>query len=348
MRYFIIGGITESDYQNVEKEKVILKNTCDRIGQVLGKLGHSLIMCSPFDNTADYWTFNGFIKNNNDVNNKVELHYVDIEVVRTEIDKLESILTFSKIARNPHPAPKNIDKEALRYAWLLCQLHALESCHVVIAIGGNSDGASNMLLLLAESKRKPIFPLSFLGGAANEAFHRRRYELEDRLGKDYLLLQNEDKVEEIIEKSEKMTRLQSSSFMTKDPPKFFISYPRARPQDADYIETILRRRHMQVFRDESDFGAGHAIPIEITEAIHSANIFIAVWCTEYACSPWCFDEFELALDRYEAGKLKLWIFCTDNTRIVPSRARNLVNYPVRTREDIEGYILHLLENELKE
>ncbi|RBN36059.1 hypothetical protein DMN50_37435, partial [Priestia megaterium] len=70
---------------------------------------------------------------------------------------------------------------------------------------------------------------------------------------------------------------------------------------------LLRRRNLQVFRDESKFGAGHAIPTLIEEAIYGANIFIAVWCTEYACSPWCFDEFELALDRADAEKIELWI-----------------------------------------
>lgn len=76
----------------------------------------------------------------------------------------------------------------------------------------------------------------------------------------------------------------------------FISYARKRPHEADYIETLLRRRNISVFRDESEFGAGEDIPIQIEEHIHRANTFIAVYCTEYACSPWCYDELELALD----------------------------------------------------
>ncbi|MPM73693.1 hypothetical protein SDC9_120675 [bioreactor metagenome] len=55
---------------------------------------------------------------------------------------------------------------------------------------------------------------------------------------------------------------------------------------------------------------------------------------------------ELALDRHGSGKLKLWIMRIDDTRIVPSRARSLLNYYVRTREEIEGRILNLLAHEL--
>jgi len=346
MRYFVIGGITDTDHPELEKEMARLKDTCNCIGHALCKLGHSLIICSPFKDTADYWAFNGFIQYDQESNNIIEFHFVDTETVRAEIVNLELTLKTHSIVKIPHPAPINENQESLKYAWLLCQLQALESCHMVIAIGGKIDGSSNMLLLLAEAKRKPILPLSFLGGAAGQAFHRRRYELEDRLGNNYILLQDEKKINEILENSEKMFELQANSILLKNHPKFFISYPRARPYDADYIETLLRRRNMQVFRDESDFGAGHAIPTEITEAIYESNIFIAVWCAEYACSPWCFDELELALDRYDSGKIKLWIFCTDNTRIVPSRARILLNYSVKTREDIEGHILTLLEREI--
>jgi len=42
--------------------------------------------------------------------------------------------------------------------------------------------------------------------------------------------------------------------------RFFISYPRTRPAEADYVETVLRRQNMLVFRDETDFSARHEIP----------------------------------------------------------------------------------------
>lgn len=344
MRYFILGGITDGDYMNM-----CLENACKNIGQALNNCGHSLIICSPFKDSADYWTLNGFIQNNENQHNPIEIHYVDMEPVRAEVANLELSNEEYKFNKIPHPAPINPNKESISYAWLLCQLNALESCHAVIAIGGKTDGAANMLLLLAEAKRKPVLPLTFLGGAAGLAFHRKRYELEDRLGDKYLLLQDEKCIKELIEGDEMIYALQKceGNKMKRSDPKFFISYPRARPSEADYIETLLRRRNMQVYRDESDFGAGSDIPSKITEAIYAADIFIAVWCAEYACSPWCFDELELALDRYESCETKLWIFCVDNTRIIPKRARNLNWFNVRSREEIEGRVLDLLQLELE-
>ncbi len=346
MRYFVLGGVTDSD-STTDDINDRLERSCKKLGQVLCDSGHSLIICSPFQDSADYWTFNGFTQNIQNSNNSIEIHYVDTEHVRNRISILEADNNEHKIIKIPHPAPNIENKDSISCAWLLCQLNALESCHAVIAIGGKTDGVANMLLLLAEAKRKPIIPLSFLGGAAGQAFHRRRYELEDRLGANYLLLQDEKSIDKVIENVDILHKLQNDGISKSFNPKIFISYPRSRPSEADYIETLLRRRNLQVYRDESDFGAGSEIPREITEAIYAADIFVAVWCVDYACSPWCFDEFELALDRHNSNKIKLWIFCVDGTRIVPKRARDLNYFNVCSREEIEGRILNLLEHELE-
>lgn len=344
MRYFVIGGITDGDLI-VDNINTRLKNACIDLGQALSSCGHSIIICSPFEDSADYWVLKGFNQNNHNINNGVEIHYIDMESVRIEVSNLESINKECKLIKIPHPAPSNNNKESVNYAWLLCQLNALESCNAVIAIGGKTDGVANMLLLLAEAKRKPVLPFSFLGGAAGFAFHRSRYELEDRLGDKYLLLQDEKCINKLIENAEIISEIQTGKRLKENNSKFFISYPRTRPAEADYIETLLRRRNLQLYRDESDFGAGSEIPKEITEAIYASNIFIAVWCAEYACSPWCFDELELALDRCELSKIKLWILCVDDTRIIPKRARNLNWVKVNSREEIEGKLLKLIDLE---
>lgn len=344
MRFFVIGGITD-DNQVINNINKRLENACSNLGQALSNYGHSIIICSPFKDSADYWVLKGFTQNNHNINSSIEIHYVDMDSVRAEVFTLESVNKECKFIKIPHPAPSNNNKKSIGYAWLLCQLNALESCQAVIAIGGKTNGIANMLLLLAEAKRKPMLPLSFLGGAADLAFHRRRYELKDRLGDKYLLLQDEKNINKLIEGAEIISEMQVGKKLKGKNIKFFISYPRARPSEADYIETLLRRRNLQVYRDESDFGAGSEIPVEITEQIYAADIFIAVWCAEYACSPWCFDEFELALDRYKSCGTKLWILCVDDTRIVPRRARNLNWFKVSSREEIEGRVLNLLELE---
>jgi TIR domain len=126
------------------------------------------------------------------------------------------------------------------------------------------------------------------------------------------------------------------------PPCFFISYARARPEEADFVEAILRRRDCLVVRDEKDFGAGRPLPGEIVEHIHQASVFVALWCKEYACSPWCFDELDLALERRETGALTLWLLQIDDTRIVPPAARGLISYWLSTRDELEGRVLKLL------
>lgn len=344
MKCLIIGGF-DSNFSISEKER--FQDECIRIGQFLSNEGHSLIICSPFHDSADYWVLKGFLSGNLSRNQTIEMHFVDDDTVRAEINKIATELPLKEIIKIPHPKSDSASVSSISYSWLLCQLEALETCHFIIAIGGKLDGAANMLLILAESKRKLIVPLSFLGGAAAQSFNRRRYELEDKLGFDYLLLQDGGKILD----SPKLHNLLCSFQLSKDSTRkddtkllsFFISYPRARPEEADYIESLLRRRNLKLFRDESDFGAGCSIPVEITESMHSSNVFIAIWCKEYACSPWCFDEFELALDRYEAGKMELWIFCPDETRMVPKRARDLIYYNVSSRKQIEGVVLSLLE-----
>jgi len=227
----------------------------------------------------------------------------------------------------------------MKYAWLLCQLQALEYSQSIIAIGGKQNGSANMLLQFGEQKQKNILPFCFLGGAAMKSFYRKQYELMDRFGKEHLLLQDKNNFCDILNDIEDSIKFKIDS---KEDLRIFISYSRRHPYEADYIETILRRRGLQVFRDESDFGAGDEIPAQITEKIYESNVFIAVYCADYACSPWCYDELELALDRKELGKIKLWIFCVDDTRIVSKRARNLNCIRTKSREEMEGKLLSLL------
>jgi hypothetical protein len=343
MKCLIIGGIT-NDHSTENNERLV--SACLKIGKFLAVSGHSLTVCSPFKDSADYWVLKGFVEGEPKESQLVQFYFVDSAHVNSEIEVLKKDLNFSNFIKVPYPAPNSENPESLSYSWLLCQLQALETCQIIVAIGGKVDGVANMLLLLAESKNKLILPLSFLGGAAGLLFHRIRYELSDKLGDDYLKLQDENNIDISIDLLTRLSVHGHSNHKKGQENKsesFFISYPRKRPHEADYIETLLRRRNKKVFRDDSDFGAGSSIPSQIREAIHSANVFIATWCQEYACSPWCFDEIELAFNRFDSGDMKIWIFCLDDTRMVPIRSRNCVTYSVNTREAIEGQLLSLLE-----
>ena len=110
----------------------------------------------------------------------------------------------------------------------------------------------------------------------------------------------------------------------------------------DRVETLIHRRKGVVYRDEEDFEPGADTQADIIRNIKKANVFIAIWCREYACSPWCFDELELAVQRKEAGLTELWIFCVDDTRIVPKAARTLNYHKINSREELSGKVETLI------
>lgn len=343
MRIFVIGGLPSDRLSSSSEDQKTLARTCHALGKELARTGHEILLCSPFEESADIHVLRGAADLGCNLDNRVRFFFMDSPPVRERLDAEVLSLGLQRVVRVPGPPPPTEDKKAERYAWLLCQLSAMESCQAVIAVGGNPIGSANMLLLLADGKQKPMLPLPFLGGAAKLAFDRRRYELKDRLGEAIEELHDEACVAKASDLVVAVAaRSGSDRPVETDSPLFFISYARDRQGEADFVETLLRRRSLRVFRDESDFGAGHSIPNVIREAIFEANVFVVLWSSAYACSPWCFDEMELALDRHANGKLKLWILRVDETRIVPKRARDLLFYDALSRGEVEARMLQLL------
>ncbi len=323
----------------------MFQRACHHLGRVLAEAGHEILLCSPFEDSADFYLLRGAASLCEPLEHRIGFYFVDSHAVRTQLETVVSTLGLNRVSRIPHPPAQSETKESLRYAWLLCQLNAMESSHVTIALGGDADGAANMLLLLADGKQKTVLPLPFLGGAAKLAFDRRRYELNDRLGQRCEDLHDEACISRVPGILAALARqAKPCSDTTLRPPSFFISYSRERQGEADHVETLLRRRNLRVFRDESDFGAGHSVPALIREAIFESTVFIALWSSAYACSPWCFDEMELALDRHAENNLQLWIFRLDGTRIVPKRARDLLVFDTPTRVALEARILDLVSH----
>lgn len=343
MKFFVVGGLVSRAGEGVSAEADLLRRACYRLGQSLAASRCEVLVCSPFEDAADMQVLKGVAASDEGRDTRVEFHFPDAPLVRELLDRSVADLRLTNVSKVPHP-PNQVDEDsARRYAWLLCQLSALESSHATIGIGGDPNGASNMLFQLADGKRKPLLPLPIIGGAAQLAFDRRRYELRDRLGVDLTSLSDDELINQAVGYAVKLAEEGIASGKSRlGAPSFFISYARARQAEADFVETFLRRRNLRVFRDESEFGAGHAIPTAIREAIFGATVFIALWSAEYACSPWCFDELELALDRHAKGSLELWLLRVDSTRVVPTRARELVHYETPNRETLEGRILSLL------
>lgn len=343
MKVFVIGGTTvPPDNDKYPKELKILERSMRQLGKDLIGAKHDLLVCSPYLGSADLEAVRGATESvhaKKGIN--VEFHFPRTESISEEVTRLKETLSIKKAKSFFHLPPADDSIEALKYAWLLAQLSAMDRSHAIVAIGGKLTGSASLLLPLAEEKRKQILPLTFLGGAAEQSFFRQRYALEDRFSKRIAILNDIGRVEEAVSLLDDLAHPQDAG-EKEESRRFFISYPRSRPQDADFIEMILRRRNQIVFRDEHDFGAGQPIPAEIDQLLYQADVFVAIWCKEYACSPWCFDELDMALKRHKEGRLTLWLLCVDDTRVVPPAARELLNYPISSRENLEGTILKLL------
>lgn len=351
MKIFLIGGVSvENADPDYDKQMESLSRSMSELGHSIAKAGHDLLVCSPFEGTADVVAARGALAaiEESGENSLIEFHHPDTANVVAEMETFKKHFPPALLKSFRHPTPRDEKgNDVLEYAWLLAQTYAMDRSHGVVALGGKAGKAASLLLGLVDVRKKPILPLTFLGGAATQAYDRCRYLLEDRLGSDLSALHDSGRSAEIVELLVRASSDSLTSSSVSTPLKFFISYARARPAEADFVETTLRRRQCDVFRDEKDFAPGSPIPSEIEAAIYNANVFIAIWCNEYACSDWCFDELSLALRRREAGKLTVWILCVDNTRIVPPGARNLTNYPARSREELERHVMVLLEQSKK-
>ena len=348
MRIFVIGGLTDtSSDDEYRAQQDVLDDTMGKFGAAVAQAGHDLLVCSPFPTSADRCAVHGVMRelaSRCEAGPQVEFHFPESPNVRDEIGKLTGAFNHQLIRLLAHPLMLNDQGQPQwEYSWLLAQLAAMDRSQAIVCIGGRLQGASSLLLILAESRRKNVVPLSYLGGAAAQSYQRRRFELEDRLGDRVAILLQKQRILEVVSVVEELSTSQRGKAGKTQSLRFFISYPRSRPGEADFVETVLRRRNFVVYRDERDFGAGKNVQGQIEENLHRADIFVAIWCSDYACSPWCYDEFDLALARSKTGRLTLWIMNVDDTRIVPPAARALVSYRCRTREELERHLLHLIE-----
>lgn len=338
MKVFLIGGVVHKrGTPEFDCEVSVIASTCNPLGQALAARGHGLVLCSPFKDSADYHAAIGAAGGHSP---KIEFHYPEIAAVSEELRQLIAEIPNAQVQRKPTPQlGDDARPTAMQYSWLFSQLNALDSCAGVIAVGGRTTGASQLLFRLAAAKDKSILPLTFLGGAAADYFDTYNWDLRDVLGNDIDLVSDKSQIHRVPDLLERLL----AGVPSREEDRFFISYARSRPQEADYVETLLRRRNSIVYRDEEDFEPAAETQEEIIKNIKRSNVFVAIWCKEYACSPWCFDELELAIQRRKDGLSELWIFCVDDTRMVPRGARTLNYYVVDSREALEGKILHLLK-----
>jgi hypothetical protein len=344
MKVFVIGGaVSRPNDANYKAQAAILRKSMQEVGRTLIRRGHDVLICSPHRGSADIEAFHGAAKAFAAVRrSSLEFHAPDLEDTQRELNLLIRSLPQHRVKRFIHPvSADDRGRPNLMYSWLLSQMSALARCQIVLALGGRTDGSASLLLPIAEAQQKHILPLTFLGGAATQSFERQRNELASRLGDKIVLLHDKNLVPEAVKLIDTLPQ-RASSTDRQAPVRAFLSYPNTRKNDADTVESLLLTYGCDVFRDKQTFGAGRSIVGEIREYIHAASIFVAIWCQEYACSPWCFDEMEMALARHRDGRMTLWILCFDGTPMMPPAARPLAYYQISGRRELEHTIRGLI------
>jgi hypothetical protein len=343
VKIFVIGGLPDQASPNAPD---LLSRSMQQLGADIVNRGHELVVCSPLDDTADAEALRGAasaIKAGR-TDAAIEFHYPETEKVVIALDRRVAELGI-QFRRHSYEVPLDAEgKMTSAYGWLLPQIWAVDSSHAAVGVGGRLGGTAGLLFSIAQTRRQILLPLTFLKGAAERAFLARQAELRAQLGEAFDVLHDPEKIVEIVPALERMGGTPAAGIsINADEDRFFVSYAKARPQEADIVEMMLRRRNLKVFRDGQETGANQPVQTEIIEEIHRSSVFIILWCREYACSPWCYDELVIALERFKAEPQRLWILQVDETRMIHPAARRLVTYPTRNREELEVQIRGLLE-----
>lgn len=316
MRIFILGGRPDDC---TEQDKDVLDDYCRRLGAAVRAAGHSVIVCSVYEGSADLPFLQGMAGAAVEGEPDVTICFPDDDQVESEVRAFSRTLPFTLLMS---PVRTPVLTSATRpYAYLLCQLLAVDRSDVVIAVGGRSDGPVPMLLRLAESKQKAIVPVTALRGAAQSYYQSKREQYRHQSD----VLSSLDRVEDVVALLGPGAMRPGSLSDTI----FFISYCRRNAKQADIVENVLRRRGAALFRDEEGIAAGEDWSRRLEGELARATIFVALWSTEYACSPRCFEEMEAALGRDPS--VRIWLTRLDETEVTFPRARELNHLAGTTR-----------------
>lgn len=344
---FVVGGVT-AETSDVDAETPKLDIACHELGRMIARSGAELIICSPFPDSADYYTAMGFASESGD--RIMHFHSPDHPDVAQKRELLGKTLDEAglKIIDWLHPGPEN--PEGWREAWSLAQIQALERADAVVAVGGKVSGSANTLLHLAESKGVPIVPFTFLKGAADRAFQRRNWnklnpdldtaELEENRGKG---------VKHAIEIA---NRLILDSVTRKSAPdrivSVFISRSAKDAEVADQISTLLKREGIEVVFGDEQIRPAQMVTASIEQAIMACDVCIILWSRNYALSPWCYDELLYASKLQSLGRLGIWFLSLDGSEIVPHEGRKQRVITAKTNAAVLKAVKALLPVKMQE
>jgi len=320
-KVFVIGGETDETV-HPKYEAIKLQRACFQLGASLSEGGVRLVVCSPFTDSADCHTVIGFCDNAR--KGVIEYHSPMHPDVQKEWSDLIGEFGNSRKQFQPLEHPGYENKESVGQAWLLAQLKAVESADVVVAIGGKISKTASTLLHLAEDRGLPIVPYTFLKGAAQRSFARSKWEkLHPKINPSEL--DREAGVNRVIEIANQiiLDRISTDNKILSTPKTVFISRANEDAAIADDLSKALKNSEIEVLMGDSSIDSRQMAQATISNNIQESELFIALWSRHYALSPWCYDELNLALKRSDKGSINIWMFCLDNTQIVPTEARKL-------------------------
>lgn len=314
-RGLVLGGLKEPD-----EKPGNLKRACLKLGKALGNSGHVVVACSAYPTSADAFVLEGLATTNGNRPGRILIHHplddrphrVSGGRIKTQWAELRKRVGLKQPVIKVNSEAVLRSSEDFKDAFFMCQVRALlEDTDAVVAVGGRTNGSAAQLLAIAR-KTYPVIPYPFLGGAARQEYLRQKVQLQQALD-DRLMnkLESPDGTRNIAEIIYKLRRV-------RGPLRIFLSYPWERAADADYVEALLLRApNVRVFRDEDELKKGDPISESIRTEIDACDVFLALWCAEYAASPYCHDEMKVAADQDGAQKPeRLFIVRIDNTRPV--------------------------------
>lgn len=163
MKIMILGGIPRNGAPKDRKSHAGCLDGISKLAGELAQRGHELILCSPFEGSADHAALLGIEAQHGVA--RIEFHFPDVGHIRKEVENWLERIPESRIELFPHHPPASEDPEALKYSWLLSQLNALDRASALVSIGGNVGASAELLLKLAHSRGRLVVPLTSLRGA---------------------------------------------------------------------------------------------------------------------------------------------------------------------------------------
>lgn len=340
-RVYVIGGVTgETSYPSFEGPQ--LAQFCTSLGEEIAKGGAELIVCSPFQDSADLHTTLGYLRAN--VGGVIHLQspqHPSVARMQEELVALAGSDSSARIVKWNYPGPENDDSWA--QAWLLCQLEALERADVIVSIGGKVSETASTLLHVAELRRISLVPFEFLGGASKRAFDRRDWSnLYPALNSS--LLRSKFAANEVMKIADQIATsdVGRSRRLNESPSAAFISRATADREFANQLNAYLATTSCAPILGDDQVVANRMVQPVIEDALLKSDLFIVLWSKSFATSQYCHDELELALQRQHSGFLDVWLFNLDGSDVVPRGARKLPQLLTMTPNALVDAVRELL------